>query len=86
MRNFATHKGVGVADLGGEPLFVKVEGDGCVVSRKSAWTTLPFVPIDSGRQLQSPRLHRLLAVVECSENYLHIKETLSDLHEEVNLI
>lgn len=83
---FAANRGMSGEELRAQPILVKIEGDGCVVSKQTNWTTLSFLLIDSGRRLQSHRLHRLLAVVEIPENYFQIREALKDLIEEVNSV
>ncbi|KAH9384437.1 hypothetical protein HPB48_026444 [Haemaphysalis longicornis] len=82
----AAEKKIGTRDLATEKLVVKIEGDGCVVSRSTSWTTLSFVLIDKERSLQSHRLHRLLAVVEGSEKYFNIKESFRDLLDDINAV
>ncbi|KAL1482737.1 hypothetical protein MTO96_033587 [Rhipicephalus appendiculatus] len=83
---FAVDRGLELKDLGSQPINVKIEGDGCVVSKQTSWTTLSFVVIDSRKKLQNHKLHRLLAVVEIKENYFQIRESFGDLISEINAV
>lgn len=73
-----------LTDISAQHLVIKIEGDGCKVSKKTSWTTLSFVVIRSDKQLQSPRWHRLLAVVETHECYFAIRESFRSLISEIN--
>ncbi|KAH6933577.1 hypothetical protein HPB50_016532 [Hyalomma asiaticum] len=82
----ASCKGLTLEDIAKEPLLVKVEGDGCVVNRHKTWTMLSFVIIQSGRNLQSHRLHRLLAIAEIPETYFSIRESFGRLIRDINAV
>lgn len=86
VQEYASCKGLTVQEVGEEPLLVKVEGDGCVVNRHKTWTTLSFVIIQSGRNLQSHRLHCLLAVAEIQESYFSIRESFGRLIRDINAV
>lgn len=63
-----------------------MEGDGCVVNRHKTWTTLSFLIIQSGRKLQSQRLHRLLSIAEIQESYFTITESFVSLIGDINAV
>lgn len=83
---FAFDRGLEVKDLGSRTIIVKIEGDGCVVSMQTSWTTLSFVVIDSREKLRNQKLHRLLAVAEIKEYYFQIKESFEDSISEINAV
>ncbi|KAH7935404.1 hypothetical protein HPB52_007376 [Rhipicephalus sanguineus] len=80
-------EGKSLAELIHEQVMVKIEGDGCRVSRTVSWTTILFVLIrHTSKGLQDPNLHRTLLVAQNEEAYFAIRETCGPLFNEINQV
>lgn len=64
-------------------VIVKIEGDGCNVTRKGTWTTLSFSTPD-GDDRHSPKNHCLLGIIQTKENYFALREGFGEIIKEVN--
>ncbi|KAL1444744.1 hypothetical protein MTO96_029625 [Rhipicephalus appendiculatus] len=80
-------KGKTLTELMQEQIMVKIEGDGCRVSRTVSWTTILFAIIrNTSKGLQDPDLHRTLLVAQNEETYFTIRETCGPLFNEINKV
>lgn len=84
IRQLAERENASVAGLADHQLIVKVEGDGCKISRRTSWTTLTFVLIRRGQRMQSHNMHRQLVLSEAPENYYALRTAFADVLKEVN--
>lgn len=50
---FAVDRGLTVKDFCSQPTIVKTEGDSCLVSKETSWTTLSFLVIDSQKNFKA---------------------------------
>ena len=65
-----------------QSLKIKISGDGAKVSRVSNFLVISFSVL--GEEINSHKHQRVLAVVNCDENYSNLKGSLGPLFEEIN--
>ncbi|KAL1482502.1 hypothetical protein MTO96_033749 [Rhipicephalus appendiculatus] len=85
MQDICKREAISLEDLMTEDVKVKIEGDGCSVSRNVSWITILFVIIRQRREaLQDPNLHRVLLVAQTQESYFNIRESCGPVFGEIN--